>query len=85
MILATQYRAVAFEQWLAGWKGIEIRAIEEPVPLGTAGAVANVAHLLEGTTVIINGDNVTNIDLAHMLDMHRRTDAVRDDRRRGRR
>lgn len=75
VILATQYGAGAFEQWLAGWKGIEIRAIEEPVPLGTAGAVANVAHLLEGTTAIINGDNVTNIDLVHMLDMHRRTRA----------
>jgi NDP-sugar pyrophosphorylase family protein len=75
VILATQYGAAAFERWLASWKGIEVRAIEEPVPLGTAGAVANVAHLLRGTTAIINGDNVTNIDLARMLDIHRRNDA----------
>lgn len=75
VILATQYGAAAFERWLAGWKGIEVRAVEEPVPLGTAGAVANVAHLLRGTTAIINGDNVTNIDLARMLDVHRRSNA----------
>ncbi len=75
VILATQYHAVAFDDWLRDWQGIDIRAVEEPVPLGTAGAVANVAHLLHGTTVIVNGDNITNIDLAHMLDAHRRTEA----------
>jgi mannose-1-phosphate guanylyltransferase len=70
VILATQYHAAAFERWMHDWRGVEVVAVEEPVPLGTAGAVANVAHLLRGTTAIINGDNVTNIDLGAMLELH---------------
>lgn len=76
VILATQYGAAAFEDWLQWWNGVPVRAVEEPVPLGTAGAVANVAHGLRGTTAIVNGDNVTDIDLAAMLQAHRATGAI---------
>src|SRR3712207_3645210 len=63
VLLLAQYRAEAFDRWLSSWDGIPVRAIEEPGPLGTAGAVANVVHLLRGTTAVVNGDNLTNIDL----------------------
>jgi NDP-sugar pyrophosphorylase family protein len=76
VLLLTQFRANAFDRWLQRWQGIPVRAIEEPVPLGTAGAVANVARFLHGTTAVINGDNVTNIDLQAMERAHRDTGAV---------
>src|ERR671916_1483962 len=45
VILATQYHASAFDRWLRHWQGIPVRAVEEPVPLGTAGAVSHPARL----------------------------------------
>lgn len=76
VMLLAQYRAAAFDRWLHHWRGIDVRVVEEPVPLGTAGAVANVAHLLRGTTAVINGDNITNLDLGAMLRLHRKRGAV---------
>lgn len=76
IILATQYRAAAFERWLKHWRGIPIRAIEEPEPRGTAGAVAHVAAQLAGTTVVVNGDNLIDLDLGAMLHAHRQVGAV---------
>ena len=75
IILATQYRAAAFERWLRRWRGVPIRAIEEPEPRGTAGAVAHVAHLLHGTTVVVNGDNLIDLDLHAMLKHHQAAQA----------
>lgn len=71
IILATQYRAQAFEHWLRRWRGLPVRAVEEPQPRGTAGAVAHVADALYGTTVVVNGDNLMSLDLAAMLAYHR--------------
>ena len=76
VLLLTQYRAHAFDAWLHRWQGIPVRAIQEPFPLGTAGAVANVARFLQGTTAVINGDNITNIDLQAMARAHRDTGAA---------
>lgn len=70
VILATQFRAAAFEPFLRRWRGVPVRAIEESEPLGTAGAVRNVRSLLGGPTVIVNGDNLTNLDLRAMLALH---------------
>ena len=47
----------------------------EAEPLGTAGAVKNAESYLEGTFVVLNGDVFSEIDLADMLDFHRRSRA----------
>ncbi|GAC1518398.1 MAG: NDP-sugar synthase [Herpetosiphon sp.] len=70
VILATQYAAQAFKPFLEQWDGIPVRAVEEPVPLGTAGAVRNLRQWLHGTTVVVNGDNLCNLDLRAMADYH---------------
>jgi mannose-1-phosphate guanylyltransferase len=75
IILATQYQAAAFDRWLRRWRGIAVRAVEEPEPRGTAGAVAHVAGLLHGTTIVVNGDNLMHLDLDAMLAQHRATGA----------
>lgn len=76
VILATQYQASAFDRWLRRWRGVPVRAIEEPEPRGTAGAVANVAAQLHGTTVVVNGDNLIDLDLNAMLAAHLAAGAV---------
>src|SRR5215210_4891822 len=57
--------------------GVRLEYIEEPVILGTSGALDNARHLLEGETfVVINGKIITDINLAEALATHRRTGAL---------
>lgn len=54
---------------------MEIDYAVEDSPLGTAGSVRNAAHLLDETFVVISGDALTDIDLTHVIDEHRRREA----------
>jgi NDP-sugar pyrophosphorylase family protein len=57
--------------------GVRLEYIEEPVILGTSGALDNARHLLEGERfVVINGKIITDINLASALATHRRTNAL---------
>lgn len=57
--------------------GVRFHYVEEPVILGTSGAIGNARHLLEGDAfVVINGKLATDIDLREALDTHRRTAAL---------
>jgi NDP-sugar pyrophosphorylase family protein len=57
--------------------GVRFHYVEEPVILGTGGAIGNARHLLEGDAfVVINGKLATDIDLQAALDTHRRTEAL---------
>jgi NDP-sugar pyrophosphorylase family protein len=51
--------------------GIKIRYVVEPVPLGTAGAVKYAGESLTETVVVFNGDVLTEIDLAAVIQLHR--------------
>ena len=39
---------------------MKVHIVEEPEPRGTAGAVKNVEHMLDGTTFVFNGDVMSN-------------------------
>ena len=53
--------------------GVRFHYVEEPVILGTSGAIGNARHLLDGDAfVVINGKLATDIDLREALDTHRR-------------
>jgi NDP-sugar pyrophosphorylase family protein len=57
--------------------GVRLQYVEEPVILGTSGALDNARSLLEGETfVVINGKIATDIDLSAALATHRRTGAL---------
>ena len=57
--------------------GVRFHYVEEPVILGTSGAIGNARHLLDGDAfVVINGKLATDIDLRDALDTHRRTEAL---------
>jgi len=51
--------------------GITLEISTEAKPLGTAGAVRSKLEELDGTTVIFNGDILTDLDIGTMLAMHR--------------
>ena len=51
--------------------GIQLTYVIEESPLGTAGAVKNVEHLLDDTFIVFNGDIITEIDLTEMIRLHR--------------
>jgi mannose-1-phosphate guanylyltransferase len=77
-MLLTGYLADAFEPFverMAG-EGIALEVVREAQPLGTAGAVGNVLDRMDSTTIVFNGDVLTDLDLAALLDAHRRTGAV---------
>lgn len=73
VILAVQYLADQFRSTLGDGShlGLKVHVVEEPEPRGTAGAVKNVEHMLEGTTFVFNGDVITDLDLQDMLAFHR--------------
>jgi mannose-1-phosphate guanylyltransferase len=72
-ILAVQYLADRFRAALGDGSrlGMKVHVVEEPEPRGTAGAVKNVEHLLDGTTFVFNGDVMTDLNLQEMLVFHR--------------
>lgn len=72
-ILAVQYLSDRFREVFGDGSrlGIKLHIVEEPEPRGTAGAVKNVEHLLDGTTFVFNGDVLTDLDLQKMLVFHR--------------
>ncbi len=73
VILAVQYLADRFYAILGDGSrlGMKLHIVEEPEPRGTAGAVKNVEHLLDGPTFVFNGDVMTDLDLQAMLAYHR--------------
>ncbi|MDQ5844384.1 MAG: NDP-sugar synthase, partial [Acidobacteriota bacterium] len=57
--------------------GVKLHYVEEPVILGTSGALDNARALLDGDTfVVINGKIITDIDLNAALETHRRMNAL---------
>ncbi|HEV2914018.1 MAG TPA: NDP-sugar synthase [Pyrinomonadaceae bacterium] len=57
--------------------GVHLEYIEEPVILGTSGALDNARHLLYGDPfVVINGKIITDIDLSEALETHRKMNAL---------
>ena len=76
--LAVQYLADQFRATLGdgGRLGVAVQIAEEPEPRGTAGAVRHLAHTLRGTTAVLNGDSLHDLDLQAMLAFHRERGAL---------
>jgi len=73
VVLATSYRAELFEPVLGDgsrW-GVRLEYVQEEEPLGTAGAIRNVAGALgddpDQPVVVLNGDILSGHDLAAQL------------------
>jgi NDP-sugar pyrophosphorylase family protein len=57
--------------------GVKLRYVEEPVILGTSGALDNAREFFETDTfVVINGKIITDIDLSAAFETHRKREAL---------
>lgn len=73
VILACRYLMKSIEDCFADGRehGVRLRYVVEPEPLGTAGAVKNLAPFLDSSFFVFNGDIFTSLDLRKMLAYHR--------------
>jgi mannose-1-phosphate guanylyltransferase len=55
--------------------GLRLQYVEEPSPLGTGGALKLAEDLLEDRFLMLNGDQLTDIDLTAQLRQHEQTGA----------
>lgn len=76
VVLATSYKAEVFTEYYGDGAALGLRLdyVTEVEPLGTGGAIRNVADLLGGgpgdLVVVLNGDILSGHDLRAQLDMH---------------
>jgi mannose-1-phosphate guanylyltransferase len=56
--------------------GLKISYVIEATPLGTAGALKNVEHLITGPFFVLNGDVLTSLDLPAMLAEHKKKGGI---------
>lgn len=51
--------------------GVNLRFITEPSPMGTGGAYRFAADSTRETTVVFNGDILTDVDLTRIIELHK--------------
>ena len=73
VILSLNYQPRRIEERFGDGEnlGVKIRYVVEPTPLGTAGAVKYAGESLTGSLVVLNGDVLTQVDLASVVRLHR--------------
>jgi len=77
IVLATSYLAEVFEPYFGDGSslGLHVEYVTEKEPLGTGGAIRNVAHRLESgpddPVLIFNSDILTGLDIEALVDSHR--------------
>ena len=72
-ILSVNYRFAQVRDFFRDHEfPVKVRVIDEPTPLGTAGALKNVEHLVHGTFAVYNGDIVDSIDFDDLVRAHRK-------------
>ena len=78
VIFCLSYLSHKFEDYFGTGKkwGMKIRYIHEKHPLGTGGAVRNAAKYLTGSTLVLNGDILTDINISEMIAYHKQKKAA---------
>ncbi len=51
--------------------GVRLRCVTEPSPMGTGGAYKFAADNIRDTTIVFNGDILTNVDISKIIEFHR--------------
>jgi NDP-sugar pyrophosphorylase family protein len=78
VILSLSYQPQKIEDKLGDGTDFNVRVsyAVETSPLGTAGAYRNAASMISETTVVFNGDVLTDIDMNDVIRFHREHQAV---------
>lgn len=77
VVLATSYLAEVFEPHFGDGSalGLRLEYVTETDPLGTGGAIRNVAHRLDSApgdpVLVLNGDILTGLDIPALVATHR--------------
>ncbi len=56
--------------------GVNLRCITEPSPMGTGGAYKFAASDIRETTVVLNGDILTDLDISKVIEFHKTKQAA---------
>jgi NDP-sugar pyrophosphorylase family protein len=72
VVLSVAYRPERIEAVFGDGSGfgVRIRYAVEDTPLGTGGAVRNALPFLDDRTIVLNGDVLTDVDLAEVVARH---------------
>ena len=75
--LSLSYQPDKIEQLLGDGSehGVNLRFLTEPHPLGTAGAYRFASDHIKETTVVLNGDILTNADISQIVEFHKKCNA----------
>lgn len=78
VILSLNYQPDKIEQILEDGSqyNVKLRYLTEPMPMGTAGAYRFAADFLKTTTIVFNGDILTDIDLNAVVALHEQRQAT---------
>lgn len=77
VIIAAGYRAHDLEAYFRdNEQKAPVRVVAEHKPLGTAGALWNIRHMLDGTFIVLNGDVLNSLALSDMHSFHREKNAL---------
>jgi mannose-1-phosphate guanylyltransferase/phosphomannomutase len=73
IIVTVRYLGAAIQDFFEDGRslGLQITYAVEETPLGTAGSVKNAAPYLDDTFLVISGDALTDIDLTHLVEVHK--------------
>ncbi len=76
--LSLSYQPDKIEQILGDGSdyGVNLRFITEPSPLGTGGAYKFAASDINETTIVLNGDILTDLELSKVIEFHQTKKAV---------
>ncbi len=56
--------------------GVNLRYVTEPSPMGTGGAYKFASSALQETTVVFNGDILTDLDIGNLVEFHQSRSAA---------
>ena len=56
--------------------GVNLRYLIEPAPMGTAGAYKFAEQFLNTSTIVLNGDILTDIDLQTVIEHHKKLNSI---------
>ena len=72
VLIATGYHSQMIEDHLQDGRqyGASIRYLREEAPLGTAGVLATLSREVQGDLLVMNGDILTTVDFAALVESH---------------
>lgn len=77
IVLSLSYQPDKIEDLLGDGSdfGVRLRYVTEPTPMGTGGAYRFAAEEIRETTVVLNGDILTDLDISDLIAFHRERQA----------